>query len=149
MKHMTPILADIIWPALFLEERLIAVWIILIGLVIEYFFVWRVTELGALRSVYADLAMNAASTLLGFILIPAFGLIVAIFPGELVGTFSPITWAATFLVAVFSNTFIESFVLRKGFKQKIGRRQFWWICLANGLSVGAALGSFLIYPIKE
>jgi hypothetical protein len=65
---MTPILADIIWPALFLEERLVSLWVILAGLVIEYSFVWRITDLGVMRSIWADVAMNAASTLLGILL---------------------------------------------------------------------------------
>ncbi|HVG21665.1 MAG TPA: hypothetical protein VNI02_21700 [Blastocatellia bacterium] len=146
---MITIPADIVWPALFLEQRLLSLWIILAGLIIEYFFVWRVTELGAKRSILADVAMNAASTLLGLILIPAFGLVVAIFPGEFVGTFSPVTWGFTFLVAVFLNALIEFFVLRKGFNQSIGKKGFWWIWLANALSVGIAFGSFLLYPIKE
>lgn len=90
---MTSIVADIIWPALFLEDRILSIWVIVSGLFVEYFFVWRITNLGPVRSIWADLAMNAASTLLGVILIPALGLIVAVLPGELFGTFSPIRGA--------------------------------------------------------
>jgi hypothetical protein len=149
MKHMTPILANVIWPALFLESRLLSIWVILAGLLVEYFFVWRITELGAKRSVLADVVMNAASTLLGIVLIPAVGFVVALFPGELFGTFSPITWGFTFLAAVFINALIESLVLWKGFKQSIGKKEFWWLWFANALSVGIAFGSFLIIPIKD
>jgi hypothetical protein len=145
---MTSILADIIWPALFLEDRLLSIWIIALGLIVEYFFVWRITSLGPLKSILADVVMNGASTLLGIILIPLFGFVVAIFPGELFGTFSPITWGATFIVTVFLNTAIESFVLWKIFKQAFGKKQFWWLALANALSVGIAFGSFLLFPMK-
>ena len=146
---MRSILADIIWPALFLESRLLSIWVIALGLFVEYFFVWRITNIGAIKSIWADLAMNAASTILGIILIPALGFVVALVPGELVGTFSPITWAATFLMCVFLNAWIESLVLWKFFTQDIGKKQFWWLAVANALSVGFAFGSFLIYPVES
>ena len=147
---MISIFADVIWPALFLEARLLSIWIILVGLVVEYFFVWRITNLGPFKSILADVVMNAASTIPGIILIPAFGLVVAIVSGELVGNaFSPIVWTATFLTCVVLNTLIEWFVLWKLFKQALGKKQFWMLALANGLSVGIAFASFLVYPIKE
>jgi hypothetical protein len=145
---MTSIFADIIWPALFLESRLLSIGVIASGLFIEYVFVWRITNLGPVRSIWADVAMNGASTLLGILFVPALGFIVALVPGELVGTFSPITWGVTYFMAVFLNTCIESLVLRKIFKQNIRKKQFWWLGLANALSVGIAFGSLLIYPIK-
>jgi hypothetical protein len=143
------LLADVIWPALFVESRLLSIWVIALGLVVEYFFVWRITNLGPIKSIMADVVMNAASTIPGIILIPAIGLVVALVPGEFVGTFSPITWAATFLACAFLNTAIEWLVLWKLFKQDLGKKQFWLLALANGLSVGIAFASFLIYPIKE
>jgi hypothetical protein len=155
MYHMTPILGDMIWPAAFLEDRLLSAWVISAGLFIEYFFVWRVTSLSAWRSILADLAMNAASTLLGIVLIPLAGIIWEIFPGLVLykwldlGTFNPGTWAATFFMAVFINAGLEMTVLRVGFKQPFGRGLFWWLCLANALSVGVAMGSFLLYPPRR
>ena len=146
---MKATLADIIWPALFLEGRLLSVWVIGLGLFVEYFFVWRITTLGALKSLLADVVMNAASTLLGIPLVPIFGLIVAIVPGEFVGTFSPVTWAVTFIVTVLLNTCIESLVLWKLFRQMFGKKQFWWLALANSISVGIAFASFAIYPPHE
>jgi hypothetical protein len=155
MNHMTPMLADMIWPAAFLESRLLSAWVISAGLLIEYFFVWRVTPLGGWRSLLADLAMNAASTLLGIILIPLAGIIWEVFPGIVLyrlfdlGTFNPGTWAATFLMAVLINAGLEMAVLRFGFGQLRGGGLFWWLCLANALSVGVAMGSFLLYPPRR
>jgi hypothetical protein len=146
---MPTILGDVVWPALFLEDRLLSVWVIVAGLLIEYFFVWRITSLGAVRAIWANLAMNAASTLLGIVLLPFTGLLIALFPGELIGTFNPITWGLTFLLAVFLNTWIEYLVLWKAFKQDLSKRKFWLLALANALSVGFAFVTFLIYPIKE
>lgn len=149
---MSPFLADVIWPAAFLENRLLSVWLISAGLFIEYFFVWRVTSLGMWRSILADVTMNAASTLLGIVLIPLAGIAWEFFPGILLykwfnlGTFNPGTWAATFVLAVLINAVLEMTVLRVAFKQRFGKPLFLWLCLANALSVGLAMASFLIYP---
>ncbi len=74
MRFPTPIFADFVWAALFLEGRLLAIPIILAGLVIEYFFVQRLTGFSVKRSILADVTMNAASLLLGIALIPLAGL---------------------------------------------------------------------------
>ena len=146
------IFADVIWPALFLQNRLLSTWIILAGLFIEYFFVWRVTSLGAWRSILADVAINIASTVLGMVLIPLAGLAWEFFPGLLIykvfnlGTFNPGTWAVTFCMAVLINAALEMSVLRIWFQQHFGKDLFGWLCLANALSVGLAMASFLIYP---
>jgi hypothetical protein len=148
------VFADMIWPALFLEGRLLSVPIIIAGLVIEFFFVWRITDLGAGRAIFADLVMNATSTLLGIFLIPISGIVWEIFPGLVlyrwfnVGTFNPGTWVATFCFAVLINAALETLIVAKVFRQKMGKRGFGWLCLANGLSVGLAFASFLIYPMK-
>jgi hypothetical protein len=140
------ILANVIWPALYLLGRLISFWVILSGLFVEFFFVWRLTGLNLKQSIWADIAMNLASALLGLILIPFLGLIVVL-PFQ--ATFGLASWIATFFVAVFINASVESLVLLRGFKQKIGQKEFWLICLANALSVGIAFGSFWLYPIRD
>lgn len=147
--HM--LLADIVWPALFLEEGIWTWWSILIGLFVEYFFVRMITDLSFWRTVWADVAMNTASTLLGIVLIPISGLLVGIFPGILfewffnVGTFNPVNWMATILAAALINTYIERFVLRKFFKQPVaGRRCFGLLFIANVLSITIAFGSLYI-----
>jgi len=140
------ILANIVWPALYLLGRLISFWVIASGLFIEFFFVRRLTSLGWKRAIWADVAMNLASALLGVILIPVVGLIVVLpFPA----TFGILSWVATFCVAVLINASVESFVLLKGFKQSIGKKEFWLFCLANALSVGVAFASFWVYPIQD
>jgi len=151
---MRSIFADVVWPALFLQSRLLSVPVILAGLAIEYFFVWRITTLGVWWSMLADVAMNAASSLLGIFLIPAAGIVWEVFPGILLykglnwGTFNPITWAGTFCMAVLINAALETFVLAKGFKQKMGKRGFAWLCLANGITVGIAMVTLVIRPIR-
>ena len=126
-------------------------WAIAAGLVIEYLFVRKVTNLSIGRTAWADLAMNGISALLGVLLIPIAGLVWEFFPGLVIyklfniGTFNPGTWIATLLMAVFINTLIERAALRRLFKQPVmGRRSFWLLFLANFLSVGLAYGSLFV-----
>jgi hypothetical protein len=65
--------ADMVWPALLLENRLLTWWAILVGLFVEYFFVRRITHLSFSRAALADVCMNAASALLGSQLAPSEG----------------------------------------------------------------------------
>lgn len=153
--HYTPVLADMIWSAMFLQERIVSVWVITGGLFIEYFFVWGSTSLSSWRAFLANLLMNAVSLLLGIILIPVAGIIWEFFPGILLykvfnlGSFNPYTWTATFCMAVLINSGLEISVLNFIFQQPFEQSLFWWLCLANSLSVGIAMATFLIYPPRQ
>ena len=100
----------------------------------------------------ATLAANAVSTVIGLPLVPILGIGwegVAAFTYMKIlnwGTFNPITWLATYVLASLANTVIEALVYRKGFKLTVGRREFWWIFAANALSVGIAFSSLLFFP---
>jgi hypothetical protein len=89
------VLADVVWPALFLAGRMMAWWAIGLGLVVELFFVRFLTGFGWLKSALADVAMNAALSLLGFILIPLAGIAwessvgIALYKLFNIGTFNP------------------------------------------------------------
>ena len=152
---MHTVVADLVWPAVFLEQRLYSWWAIGLGLLIELFFVRWLTGLSWRMSAVADVAMNAASSLLCFFLIPIAGCAWEFCPGTLlykvfnVGTFNPGTWVATFLLAVFINSAVETIVLRSVFKQKAVKRLFWWLALANALSVGLAFASVFRYPPRS
>lgn len=147
MIHIIPFLADVVWPALFLEQRLFSWWAIGAGLLAELLFVRYITKLSWGRCIVADVAMNVASSVLGLILIPLVGIAWEVFPGMIMykllkmGTFNPITWSATFILASVVNGSLEGLVLRFGFKQKIGKKGFWLLCLANVVSVGMAFYS--------
>ena len=149
---MTPMLADVIWPALLLEGRIASWWAIGAGLAIEYLLVRSITDLSPLRAALADVSMNAASTLLGFILIPIAGIAWEFFPGILIykvfniGTFNPGTWTATIVMAATINAFIERFVLRRFFKQVVTKRGFWLLFGANALTVTLAFVSIIYLP---
>jgi hypothetical protein len=152
---MTPIIANAIWPALFLEKHLVSQWPILIGLAIEYLFVRKLTMLSPIQALWADVAMNGASALLGIILLPLAGIIWEFFPRLILdfflhsGTFNPGTWVATFVMAVAINAFVEWFVLQRFFKQQqLGTQAFWILCIANAFTVAVAFVS-LIYAQTE
>ena len=80
---MAPIGTAAVWPALLLEGRILTWWAILVGLVVEYFFVRNITELSWSRAALADVAMNAATSVIGILLIPISGIAWEIFPGIL------------------------------------------------------------------
>lgn len=148
---MTPIIANAIWPALFLEKHLVAQWPILIGLAIEYLFVRRLTMLFPIKALWADIAMNGASALLGIFLVPFAGLVWEFFPGLILNfffhsvTFDLDRWIATFFIAVAMNAIVEWFVLKRFFKQnQLGLQAFWILYIANALTVAVAFAS-LIY----
>lgn len=146
--------ADVVWPALFLETRLVTWWTIGVGLLIEFLIIWWLFSLTPRRAALATIAANAVSALIGVPLIPLAGLVWEIFPGSIYmhflkwGTFNPVTWAATFIMACLINTVIEAAVYRMGFKLVVRRREFWWIFVANALSVGLAFGSLFVVPVR-
>ena len=145
-----PVLANVVWPALLLQNRLVTWWAIALGLIIEYFLVWKLTDFDYKKSLIVDVAMNAASALLGIVLIPLAGFLWEFFPGILLlkflqlSTFNPITWFATFILATAINAAVETGVIVKLFKAPIGKIGFWWLCMGNALTVGIALVSLTI-----
>ena len=157
MKYSNPVFANLVWAGLLLESRLVAIPVILAGLIIEYFFVQRLTGFSVKRSLIADITMNAVSLLVGIVLIPlvSFGWEISVssllweFNDYILGSFHPINLAATFILAVLINAVIENFVLRKIFKLEKDKRSFSRLCLANALTVAIALGSLWFFPIRN
>jgi hypothetical protein len=150
-----PIYADVVWPALLLEQRLIGVIPITVGLIVEWLALW----LGGFglswkKAALVDVAMNAVSTVAGVVLIPAAGFVWEFFPGTALskifnaGTFNHATWAYTFVIAVLVTTAIEAAVVRFGFKVTMTKRRFGILCLANCASVAIAFASIWIHPAK-
>ena len=155
MKLPNPVLANLVWAALFLEGQLLTVPVVAAGLVIEYFFVRRLTGFSLKRSALTDAVMNAASLLLGIVLIPFAGLVWEFTLGLLIyelfdlGSFSYVSWTATFVLAVLVNAAVENFVLRRFFKLEKTRAAFGWLCLANALSVGVAFVGMWFFAGKN
>jgi hypothetical protein len=147
MSTALPVLANVVWPALILLDRLVSIYVILAGLALEYFFVWRHTGLGAARSFVANILMNTVSLVLGLLLIPLVGFMVVV---PLPATFGDAAWVLTYVAAVLINTFVESLVLIRFARWDFERPpiRFRWLAVANGLSVGVALASLAYWPIR-
>jgi len=153
LQSPSPILADMVWPALVLEQRTLSVAPIAGGLLVE----WLALCFGGFglswkKAAVVDIAMNAVSTGVGIPLIPVLGFMWELFPGSFindafhVGTFNYGTWAVTFAIAVLATTLIEAAVVRWGFKIAIGKRRFSILCIANTASVAIAFASLWINP---
>ena len=148
----TLILADMVWPALFMEDRLMSLWVILLGLAVELAVIIYAMKVSWKWAIFLDLVMNGTSAFFGIFLIPYAGLAWEYGPGTLmyrlfgVGTFNPLTWLATFIGIVLINTLIEWPIARFLFKVPKERRPFLWVAVANVLSVAIALVSVFIVP---
>ena len=146
--------ADVVWPALYVEQKLLSVPVIILGLLVEALALRFCFAMNAKRALIASLAVNAISTVLGVLLIPLAGIVWEIFPGLILhkgfnmGTFNPITWSATFLFALGITTSIEVACLRRLFGVPAGWRTWLWWTLANATSVGSAFASLAIRPIS-
>ncbi len=148
-----PLYVDVVWPSLVLEQRILSIIPITVGLAAE----WVVLRFGGFglswkKAAIVDVVMNAVSTVAGIVVIPALGFVWEFFPGSVlyklfnVGTFNLGTWAATFVMAVLATTAIEAAVVRWGFKIPLGRRGFWILCFANCVSVALAYVSLWLHP---
>ena len=148
VSSFTPTYADVVWPALVLEKRLLSVLPITTGLIVEWLALWfGGFGLSWKRAAVVNVVMNAVSTAAGIVLIPALGLVWEFLPGQVVhrvfdvGTFNPITWIATFVLAVLATTAIEASVVRWGFKVGLTGRRLCILCGANCASVSVAFVS--------
>ena len=147
------LLGDVVWPSLVLEGRLLSVIPISTGLVVEWFaLAFGGFGLSWKKAIFVDLIMNAASSVIGIVLIPFAGLGWELSGGLLlekvfnVGTFNPIAWIATFALSVAATTAIEAVVVRWAFRIPLGQRRFWILFGANTASVGIAYASLWLHP---
>lgn len=147
--------ADVVWPALVVEGRLLTWWAIGLGLLIEAAYIYRVLSVRSLgRALLVSVAMNAVSAGLGIVLIPLAGIVWEIFPGLVmyfafnVGTFNPLTWTATAVLAVAINVCVERLVLTRGFKLSVSRRALWWLAVTNAVTVALAMASLWWAPAQ-
>lgn len=146
------ILADVVWPSLFLAGRLFAWWIIGAGLLIEWAFVIRLTRTTLVRAGVMTVVMNAISAAVGIVGIPLSGIIWEFIAAATVmplfnwGTFNPVTWFVSCILAALLNTVVETASLRLLFRVAWTKRLFWWLALANAITVGMALISIMISP---
>ena len=136
--------ADVVWPALYFSARMLDfhwAWVILMGLVADWPFYHIAMKATWKRSILGCLVANAISTILGIVLIPISGLIWEFTAGQIlyhffnIGTFNPITWGGTVILAALVNSLIEAAALRIVFKIPFTKRVFLLLLAANTISV--------------
>jgi hypothetical protein len=142
---MSPILADVIWPALLLAGSLATWWCIAVSISIEAAALWRFAQWRPAKAFIASVVMNAVSAFCGILLLPVAGLRWEA-TGSLIlnawfgwGTFSVANEAATWLIAVLLSSVIELFVLWLVFCAPWTRRLTVVVLAANAVTVLLAL----------
>ena len=127
-------------------------WIIGAGLVIEFFFILWLTKASIPRACLMTLAMNVVSTIVGIFGIPLSGLAwefvaaVTVMPIFGWGTFNPVTWFASCVLAALLNALVETGSLRLVFKTTWSKRIFWWLVVVNLVTVGISMASIMMQP---
>lgn len=143
------VLADVVWPALFLSVRMAAWWCVVISILIEGVALWRFAQVPPARAFVASVVMNIVSALIGTILLPLLGIRLEFFADTTYnawlgwGTFNPITYCATWLGATLLTTIIECFVLWLAFRMPWRRRWIVVVLIANVITV--ALAGFSVF----
>ena len=145
----TPAVAvsDVVWPAYYLAAGLVFTHAIVIGLALEWPVVRIVTGRSWRGSVVPTLVINLISATLGGVVIAVAGimwevlwqvyLVQRLSPGA--GTFNPVTWVVTAVLAVIINSVVEAWALRGVYSVGNFRRSFHWLLAANSASVAVAM----------
>ena len=148
------ILANMVWPALYLMERYYSWWAIAAGLIIEYAVLRLISKSKPWTAVWAVLAANALTALVGYFTIPyltlAWEYILSFTVYQLidVGTFNPFGWISSIIIMAAITAFPELLVIRKAFDIEMKKEAwlYWW--LANMASVALAFITVLIWPVE-
>ena len=147
-----PANADLIWPSLYIAKGMLSIKVILLGLIVELFFVKYFTKAGWKNSSIITFLMNLITTMLGIIFIPLSGLgsefvfdfVFHAYDKFGIGTFHWSHWLAAYLIVILINTIIEGLFIKLTLKIKI-LKTFWWLLIANAISVFIC---FLFYVLS-
>lgn len=132
--------ADIVWPSLYIAEGMASLPVILAGLVVEIFFVKYCTKIKWLKAIAVAFLMNLVTSAIGlYTNTNAFsGLFLELILYYVFGYDSPTFnwdhWILHYTTIIFINTLIEGVVVRLTLKLKL-KNTFWWLFLANTISV--------------
>ena len=150
---MLTVLADVVWPALFLAGRMTAWWCIVVSILLEAAALWRFAQVQPVKALAASTVMNTVSALCGSLLLPLIGIRWEVIAGLTYnawfhwGTFNWITQVATWSIAVLLSTGIELFVLWLVFFMPWTRRLTVVMLVANAVTVALAwVTMLLVHP---
>ena len=146
------LLANVVWPALYLVDRMVAVDVIVLGLIVESAVFCRMLKVSWHRATVMSIAINLVSSIVGSVILPVWGWYWAnatlnrdrAFGW---GTFNPLSWAETCCFAWLLTTLLEWLPLAL----MVGKRRhlLWSLLAANFLSVGIAYISFSFIPPSQ
>ncbi|MBC1193058.1 MAG: hypothetical protein ACK47N_18760 [Microcystis sp.] len=146
------ILANVIWPSLYLVERINTWWIVGISLLIEFLCLIWLTQEKIWKVGLMTLVMNLVSTVVGIVGIPLSGIVweliatITIHPLFHWGTFNPVTWIVSCILAALLNAVVEVMSLIWIFKFRWTAKIFWCLVIANGITVSIAYWTILLTP---
>lgn len=137
-----PANADIVWPSLYITKGMLSIKVILLGLLIELFFVKYFTKIDWKKASIITVLMNLITTVLGIMFIPLSGLgsefvfdfVFHAYDKFGIGSFHWSHWLISYLLVIFINTFIEGLFIKLTLKLK-PKKTFWWLLIANSISV--------------
>ena len=141
-----------IWPAAIVGARLRSVVPITAGLAIEWLALWLGFGLSWKKAFVVDVVMNFVSAAVGAFAIPLLGLLWEVGPGSVIyklfsiAMLNPISWSATFAIAVLTSTAIEAAVVKIGFKISLSAGRVCVLLAANSVSVAFAFVSIWNTP---
>lgn len=145
------VLADVVWPALFLSIRMAAWWCVVVSILIEGLALWRLAQVPPARALLASVVMNIASALIGMLILPLLGIRLEALADTTYnawldwGTFNPITYGTTWLSATLLTTIIECVTLWLAFRMPLRGRLVTVVLLANAVTVAIAGVSALLF----
>lgn len=127
--------ANVIWPSIYILSQVYCWYVIVAGLVVEFFAVKFFGKTSWGRSAVITAVMNAVSALVGWVLIPVSGILTEflLFPFEQ-GTFHLSHWIVDYVFVALVNTCVEGLSMKLIFKYSF-KRVFWWLFAANAVSV--------------
>lgn len=140
---VSPAAADVVWPAYYMALGLVFTPAVLIGLAVEWPVVKTLTARSWRASVKPTLIMNLVTATFGGFLIAFLGVVWEFTFGQMaqsftgMGTFNPVTWTATAVIAVLVNAVVEVAVLHR-FGVEEWLQPLLWLIAANSASVGVA-----------
>jgi hypothetical protein len=132
--------------------RYFILWAAVVGLLVKFAYVLYFRQLSWARRLVMDFAMNAASSLLNLIALPIAWLVWAIprlTVNQIFGTddADPINWIAILLIIAIIGALSEALVIHFAFKQRLGQRGFWLLCMANAVCSGTAACGMGFYMV--
>ncbi len=131
--------ANVVWPSLYILSQVYCWYVMVLGLVVEFFAVKFLGKASWGKSAVIVAVMNAISALVGWILIPISGILTEflLFPFEQ-GTFHLSHWIVDYVFVALVNTCIEGLSMKWIFKYSF-KRVFWWLFAANAVSVALSV----------